>query len=451
MSAWSGTIVFEVSSADPDSATPVWVDLSVYARPLWDDVELSLGRQNDLDGTEPSQLTLTLNNRDGRFTYGNTASPYFSWWGPGRKCRLRESVGGVDRTLFVGYLQTPTETLVTTDIDQRVQISAMDRLARLNGVEPFPSTLGAYILGTAPTVGTMVGYWPLSGDSRTFSSVPATATALTPRRGPIITQGTVAGPPGDDESYVSLDSTGDTAPSRSMFSATFTGGTVNSGDAIAVVGWVRMSADTTTQAWSCNDQAVGEVNLSISPTQITGRGKSAATGDAIYAGGLGTLVWQLVTVRFSLPSGVVTLWIGRNIVATATAVGPISPVFFNTMNVAASSTGVFMSLAHLQVYVGGESTVFNYAAHRAQLDLGLKGLQRQTTGDRIRSVLQFAGVPAAEYASTVDLGTSVMQRARLSGKTPHDALRDAERTEQGLLYVDSGVITFKDRRTLYNI
>jgi len=45
-----------------------------------------------------------------------------------------------------------------------------------------------------------------------------------------------------------------------------------------------------------------------------------------------------------------------------------------------------------------------------------------------------------------------MQAATLAGDTPLTAMRDAERTEQGLLYVDgSGNLIFKDRRTLYNI
>ena len=116
------------------------------------------------------------------------------------------------------------------------------------------------------------------------------------------------------------------------------------------------------------------------------------------------------------------------------------------MDVGEAAQGNF---AYMQVYVG---TAFNRAAHLAQYQMGLTGLEAQTTGARVDTILQYAGVPGSDYLATTDTGTSIMQRATLLGKDPLTALREAETTEQGLLYVDgSGQTHFADRRTLYGI
>ena len=61
-------------------------------------------------------------------------------------------------------------------------------------------------------------------------------------------------------------------------------------------------------------------------------------------------------------------------------------------------------------------------------------------------------VPNTDFANTVDTGSSVMAPATLAGRTPLDAMREAETIEQGLLFVNgSGNLIFKDRRTLDNI
>jgi len=48
-----------------------------------------------------------------------------------------------------GYLQTPTELVVTSGIEQRVSVSIVDRLNRLETGEPMISTLTATSSTTA--------------------------------------------------------------------------------------------------------------------------------------------------------------------------------------------------------------------------------------------------------------------------------------------------------------
>jgi len=181
---WENRLIFEVSSTDPDAAIPVWVDLTSRINDMLSTVDIGIGRQNDLEQSEPTNWTLILNNADDALTYGNTSSPY-PWWGPGRKCRLREIVAGTVMPLATGYLQVPTETVSLSGIDQTVTVSIVDRLGRLQVSEPFISTLGAYIR-SSPSRPALVYYTPLHDvptvtdmiSGRTLSNVGGSSSAL---------------------------------------------------------------------------------------------------------------------------------------------------------------------------------------------------------------------------------------------------------------------------------
>jgi hypothetical protein len=155
--------------------------------------------------------------------------------------------------------------------------------------------------------------------------------------------------------------------------------------------------------------------------------------------------WQLVTAWLDNATGNFGLWVDRNVDTSVVAAGASGTwTYFQAVASYAS-----VAVGHVQIY-SGTPAVFTNAMHLAQYQTGLTGLERQTTGERIATIASYAGVRGGEM--NIDTGTSVMQRAALAGQTPLDAMRDAERTEQGLLYVDgSGTLTFKDRRSLYNI
>ena len=154
----------------------------------------------------------------------------------------------------------------------------------------------------------------------------------------------------------------------------------------------------------------------------------------------------LLALRLTESSGLLEFWVNADAPQTATISGVPTTADFFRLRVGGYAPAMF---AHVQIYFGAGS--YTRSMHLAQYQMGLTGLERQTTGDRIRSIAGYAGIPAAEVTQ-VDKGQSVMQVARLAGKDPLTAMRDAERTEQGLLYVDgSGGLVFKDRSSLYNI
>lgn len=451
---WEGRGIFEVSSADPDSPTPVWVDLTAYVNDVVMTPTLRIGRQNDLDQAEPSQLQLVLNNADDRFTYGNTSSPYAAWWGPGRRCRYRDVIAGTTVPLFVGFLQTPTEGLVTAGIDQRVAITAIDRLSRLQNSRTLVSTLAEHIIYNAGQAAR--GYWTFaelpSRDYFGFSSAAyvrdlAGVALPTDAGSPSISSGdSVAG---DELSVIAVGAATGTLASQAIITSApdiWIDGTwpIAAGQSVTVVGWFNaaMPANASTAAFIAY-LAGGSISVSLSASgSMTILCSDSLTG-SLTTDVLPNAQWVPIGIQYNYVAATLEFWVrGSRYPVTLTGTPPTSDVLSNLQ-----ITGFAGGVGHVQLYIG---TDYTYAKFAAQYQMAYTVLERQTTGDRIRLIAQYAGIPDAELL--LDKGQSLMQPASLAGQTPLDAMRDAERTEQGLLYVDgSGRLVFKDRRTLYNI
>lgn len=103
-----------------------WTDISsdVYLR---DQKVISRGRRDQGAATDPSSLSLTLNNRDGRYAPRNALSPLYGQIG--RNTPIRLSVPGTGSYLQLDadpaeYASTPhTAALTTTDLDVRAEIA----------------------------------------------------------------------------------------------------------------------------------------------------------------------------------------------------------------------------------------------------------------------------------------------------------------------------------------
>lgn len=475
MSGWAGRFTFEVSSAEPDSASPVWVDLSPYllTTGVGDPLEPRVGRQNDLEQTEPASVEVVLQNVDDRFTFGNTSSPYAAWWGPGRKCRIRETIGTTVMDVFTGYLQMPSELVVSEALNQQVTVSAIDRLGRLAAAPTFISNLGAHILGSAGASTGLRAYWPLVGTADGESAGPVQQGAL--RRTPIVSaqptstalqliQFSAGNPPPGEDASPTLWVPADLFDMEAyrLHATLSTPITLSVGQYLTLVCWFKTSPDAIA-GWTGGehyvllegDSAFDGASLFRDETSTGGQYKGAIT---TLSGSWGTNfegasmpgpdVWHIFAGHYQLAASQ-ALWFDAATDTSSFGGSPPSSVTFSQMTI--GTYGLNGSLCHVQVYVD-DGTGFTQTEFLAQRDIGLYGLERQTTGDRIRSIAKYAGIPLAEYNDTVDKGTAVMQAASLADKTPLEAMREAERTEQGLLYVDgSGRLVFKDRRSLYNV
>lgn len=467
---WENRFTFEVSSADPD-ATPVWVDLTPRILDELQPIEWANGRQNNLDQSEPGNLSVLLNNSDGALTFGNTASPYYSWWGPGRKCRLRERIGQSTIDQFTGYLQVPEELLLTEDIEARVSVTATDRLARLRGSRNFVSNLTEYIRYSGGTA--LRQYWPCLEQSGIVfrnllaaTGVPVIKFAAASANLIVPTAGVTALIPGgsepvlaDDASPVLLTAATGILSGLERIAATndyrvdTTGPdiTVAAGQIITMVGWYRpdLPQDRDFVSFVSFGDTGGGVNVktvdSTGTLNLTGYGTLTTT---IVGPILPEESWVPIAIRYGWDTAVVELWVGSTRYPGVLAGVPAGPeVVISEKIIVGFYAGAF---AHIQFYVGAAAD-WDFNDYLDQYEFARFALERQTTGERIRTVAQFAGVPTAEL-SLIDTGTSTMQVASLAGKDPLTAMREAETTEQGLLSVDgSGNLRFYDRRRLYNI
>lgn len=454
---WENRLTFEVSSADPDSATPVWVDFTLRVRDVVQVLEWAVGRQNDLDQTEPSQLTLVLENADDALSYGNTSSPYAAWWGPGRKCRLRETIGTTTIDQMVGYLQFPDELLVTAEVEQRVTVSIVDELARLRTAPMFVSTLSAYIRSNGGSA--LKAYWPLSDAEGSTTAAENLGLGVAPLLRetlgggatddtslPLWQPGTRQGPPGDDASYLTLNPTtlvGSPVTIPRMANRNLTNISMAL-PMVAVSLWVYATGNGGQIVVLRDDFIANTLQLGYG---VLGWGLTASNaGGSTFVqipAATKTAGWAFVTAMMDNTTGAVALWVDR-LTATGTTGGPSSG---SMVSVTVDGRYASVAVGGLQIY-NGNLADFDNTAHVNQFLAGFTGLERQTTGERIRTILGYAGITDT---TAIDPGQTVMQVASLAGQTPEEAMRDAERTEQGLLYVRAGQIVFKDRRTLYNI
>lgn len=449
--SWLVEIAF---ASQPDAAIQIYTDVTTRVDTAKSLIVIAQG--DTAETTDEGSLTLVLNNSDQAFTPGNTLSPYYPNMKSARRIRVTEVIGSYRFVLFTGYIEFPDITAWTASTasaprDQQITFTATDRMTRLANARPFLSTLGEHIAYS----GTPAAYWPLVG---TIGVNPATTTQAP------LTVTTV---------YANVDATANAA-------ATAGGGSSITADDIAtfrlapnIVGSVfaidkylrgpitpiSITSSTFTAVWWMYVEDVAGPgglwnfqNSTLEYLQLAGGSTvmlQAAAGPTfvnIAAQNIPTYKWTLVALRMTLPSGLVELWIDDDAPTTGTLGGGVVPstVSFDDVFFANNMQG---NIAYLQVYTGD----YTREQFLAQYHMGLEGLEYQTTGQRIRTVLAYAGVPAMDM-NRVDRGVSVMQRASLAGKTPATLLTEASDTERGSLYVaGDGQMVFADRKRLYNI
>lgn len=81
-------IVQVAFASTPMAASPVWTDITQWVQ-LNERIQIRRGRQDELATIQAGQLTLTLDNADGRFTAGSATSPYYPNVKKNKRIRVR--------------------------------------------------------------------------------------------------------------------------------------------------------------------------------------------------------------------------------------------------------------------------------------------------------------------------------------------------------------------------
>lgn len=475
--AWEFHKVEVAWQSQPDATFPIYTDETSRVDP-GTDIVIVRGGTTEIDTIEPSTLSLAFNNPDHRFTPGNVYSPLYPNVKPARKIRVSETIDGVTYYLFTGYIQFPdiaawAKAAPGTKFDQTINITAVDRMGRLDRAPTFRSTLGAYIRTTAD----LVSWYPLDeatpkwrdafGTNPPITSPPANVSfndGIAPGGGPI--------PTADDGGSAGFTLALDTvtfgfpfalrtpAPARVTFPTAIS----TSSGSLSVTYWSTRTADTfnfsvpvgvTQGATDSTHSLEMHVEQGIDGLNLPTFNCIADLDDGIGDYPSPNPNWQtntttinapnLITMRFDMPSKTFSVWVNDFVLYSQvlTGTGTINTAGIGAMYIGSAFTG---SVAHIQIRNG---STWGFADHVTQWQLGRYGLARQTPGQRIATVLGYAGVAAGDMR--LDSGTSIMVSPRLAGRHPSDAARDAANTDVGKLFcAGDGAIVFHDRDRRYN-
>lgn len=149
---------------DSDFSTPegsrTWTDVSDRAE---GDSEIGgpYGRSDELSSVAPAAWSVTLDNRDGRFTPGNASSPYYPNVKIGKPIRVTTTYNGVPYVRFTGYIdEWPIVWPDGSSAACTVTVTATSRRARLGNTAPLPSAIRTAYTETNPKY-----VWPMDEDT----------------------------------------------------------------------------------------------------------------------------------------------------------------------------------------------------------------------------------------------------------------------------------------------
>jgi hypothetical protein len=463
MAAWENYHL-EFSSDPLSVVSPTYTDITAYARaPSGPPILIQGGTPGTGGVGQYATMTATLEDLDHRFMLGNTSSPLYGLWKPGRRLRCYETIAGRRFDLFTGYVQPPeTDDWAEQSADQYVQVTAVDRLGRLLSARNFVSAATEYILYQGGS--SLKAYWPLNDASGSTSARQLAATGiadLTIEGVPssaspngLLTFSSVQPPAQDDASFVAggltlLSDSSAILTADRLVCRSFSPISLASNQYLTLACWLYVTAnpvnlaaaatlshqDTTplmtiryngtTAAWQAYVQVASPVTVDGGPVVVGG--------------------WNYVAVRMNTSTGDLDFWTNSNAYTGSAGSGSSSTV--DTVVLSPISNGA--GWGHAQVYAG-DVNAFTFTKFIAQQNASTVRLANQTTGQRINTLGLYAGVAASDL-TLIDQGLAVMQRASLAGKAPVTAMREAETTEQGRLRVNgTGAFVFDPRTRRYN-
>lgn len=432
------------------------------------------GRATELAKMDPSTFAMVVDNRDGRFTPDNREGVYYPWWKQGRRVVWTETIGYETFSLADGFLEIP-EVAVSfeapgdpDDSDRATTVSAIDLVTWLGRTEPFISTLGAHIVASVRNEALKL-YWPLNDPAPPFADVvgnnPAfisfTSGALAPAD-EVVEPGSDPIAPGDDAPSLRLQWSSD--PGVGSLRTPILGvsdGTVTTGhstaidpiqfdpsDVITVIVWLKPNRiiDTTSfpliLSYATSGNTVRFSHSSSSTNEVFCGVVGSVVGSQTVPAGVANKPYML-GFQFTPSTGSLLFWVDGTQYVVSTAGTEANP------NQLRGLVGIGQgSYAHVQLYVGS-ATDYTFADYQAQREVGLYGFERQTTGERIRTVAGYAGIPTSAM-DHIDTGSSVMPVASLAGKTALQAIQEPVETERGRLFTTGGQLVFHDRHRIYN-
>ena len=141
-----------------------WVDITDYVFVRDGGISISRGFRDESIRPEPSSVTMTLNNRDGRFSPRNPTGPYYGLIGRNTPIRVSvalDAIDPADQVRFVGEVSEWPTRWDKSGWDVWTSITAQGVLRRLQqGAGPVRSPFRWGML-TPRFNGVVEAYWPM--------------------------------------------------------------------------------------------------------------------------------------------------------------------------------------------------------------------------------------------------------------------------------------------------
>lgn len=189
------------------AADRVWTDISDYVE-LDAGISITYGRQDETDQADANQLSLVLDNKDARFTWGNAASPYYPNLKIGRPIRvIVDTPDNPGEVRFTGFINGwPVEWPMGGDEYAMAAITASSRLSRLGMDAAVRSAVEEATLAAEPLAYYTMGEPAESTQANDTSGNIVTPLVAGPRDGgftPVVF-GNAVGPESDGLTAVEL-------------------------------------------------------------------------------------------------------------------------------------------------------------------------------------------------------------------------------------------------------
>jgi hypothetical protein len=170
-------------ASEPFAASPQWTDVSDFVR-YEAGIQLQRGRQDNISQIAAGRVTLTLDNSDGRFTVGRSASPYAPFVKIGRRIQVNvPDEAGVLHTRFDGLVtELPTAWEGPQAGVSLEQVQAADILAWLSRQPELLSWTQQEMLADNP-----VALWSLADTASVTSAADQAGQGALPLQ--VVSQG----------------------------------------------------------------------------------------------------------------------------------------------------------------------------------------------------------------------------------------------------------------------
>lgn len=416
----------------------VWTDITSYVR-VDPGVTIDFGIRGEAGTADPAEITLTVNNKDGRFTPKN---PEGAWYGSiKRGIPLRVSVDTVVRG--IGEVSEFPARWEPTGTDVWVPLTASGPLRRLVRANALSSTLRTFLSRLGPDDGgTATAYWPMEdgAGSTSFGSGFAGGAPMT-----------FIGTPG----FAEVDGGAGSDPIASMDLVQSAGpAAVTPGSIEFTLGFLLVMPDTGT----ANGARIAQLHTSGTAAMWV---LTYETGGLmrlrVYNGDGVEVENNLVNLALDGATRYIKLEVeyaglAVNYALSATGVGTATDTILSAT--VTSPTGVYFGSSQSITGDVGIGHVILTSDHQTLFSHDFDAALRAYAGESVEDRLTRMGPLAGVAVDIVTVGTDTTLLGVQPDGDPLSIMRDAEAADAGGILRDSlnvlNSVTFLSRTARYN-